>query len=246
MNFLNKNSQTAKIEDPYEVWIIDDVLAPDIPEKIIAEWPTLDDPRWFAGIQEVDGEKNILEQGMYSLSSYEKTPPFTKKVLTYFHSTEFTQELSAITGREGLLPDESYRWSGMRTVKKAGFQLIHSDARKNPLNGKRKELTVLYYLNKNYNRKTDEGCLEVWNDDMKACMHTIEPKYNRMVIFACTDTSYHGVPIVTKDRSFLTFSVVHDGPATDRHKALFVPRPWDSEEVRELGLKRSIFSAEKY
>lgn len=246
MNFLNKDRQISKIDTPYEVWTIDDVLIPEVPEGILAEWPSLDDHRWFRGIQEVDGKKNILEQGIFSLSSYDKTPPFTKEVLTYFHSPEFTEELKAITKREGLLPDESLRWSGMRTVKNGGFQLIHSDARKNPLNGKRKELTILYYLNKNYDRKTDEGGLEIWDDEMTSCQHVVEPKYNRMVIFACSDTSYHGVPVVTKDRSFLTFSAVHDGPATDRHKALFVPRPWDPVEVRDLGLKRSIFSPEKY
>ena len=246
MNILNPERKIKKIESPYEIWILDDFLLPEVPEKINAEWPSNDDPVWFRGIEQVDGKKNILEQGMLAISSYDKMPTHARELLQYFHTPEFTEKIAEITGKSGLLPDETVRWSGVRAMLPGGFQLIHSDARKNPISGMKKELTVLYYLNKDYNKERDAGCLEVWDDDMTHCVHEIEPLYNRLVIFLCSDTSFHGVPKVNKERHLLTFSIVKDEESTNRMKALFVARPTDSDEVRELGIKRSLVEDKKY
>ncbi len=236
---INPNKEIKMIQDPYPVWIIDNILNQETPHSMISEWPKDDDERWFKGYAEIDGQKNILEQGMRAISSYEKMPPNVERVMRYFHGEEFTKELERITGIDGLIPDETLQWSGLRMMLPESWQLIHSDARKNPKSGKRKELTVLYYLNENYDKTRDEGCLELWNDDMTECVEQVEPLFNRMVIFKCTDTSYHGVPLVKGTRRFVTFSVVTDKDGSDRAKALFVRRPEDEEEVTGLGISRS-------
>lgn len=246
MNILNPSVSITKLDKPYEIWILDNFLLPEVPEKINSEWPDENDAIWFKGIPHVEGEKNILEQGMFAISSPEKTPLFTGEVLHFFHTNEFTKFLENLTGREGLLSDSSWRWSGMRNMTSGSHQLIHSDARRHPGNGKRKELTALYYLNQDYNKDTDAGFLEIWNDEMTECVHKIEPKYNRLVVFACSDTSYHGVPVVNKQRKMLTFSVLKEGVSTNRTKALFVARPCDANEITDLGLKRSTIPDIKY
>lgn len=239
MNIQNPHFRITKIDSPYEIWILDDFLLPEVTKKINEQWPSPEDPVWFRGIPEVNGKKNILEQGMLAISSLPKMPPFPASVLEYFHSEEFTKKISEITAIEGLVRDETFRWSGMRMMIADAFQLIHSDARINPLNGKRKEVTVLCYLNEDYKRDTNEGCLEIWNNEMTECVHRIEPLPNRMVIFKCTDTSYHGVPVVKKERRMMTFSILKDAPATERYKAMFVARPFDSEDVKALGRERA-------
>ena len=47
----------------------------------------------------------------------------------------------------------------------------------------RADWTTVCYLNEDYNRERDEGCLEIWNDDMTKRTHEIEPINNRFIIF---------------------------------------------------------------
>ena len=111
------------------------------------------------------------------------------------------------------------------------FQAIHSDARKHPENGLRKELTCLLHMNEN------SGYLEIWNDDMSKCVHQIKPIKNRFVIFLNTDTSFHGVPKVKTVRNAITWSILKDMKSSDRTKALFKSRPND-DDFGHLAKKR--------
>ena len=84
----------------------------------------------------------------------------------------------------------------------------------------------------------DEGYFEAWGDDMDQCIHKIEPLNNRLVIFLNSDTSYHGVPNVKKERRALTFSILKDNISIDRSFAEFVGRPEDGDEVNVIGKNR--------
>ena len=207
--------------------------------KIKLEWPDINSSIWHKGHQYIDGKENILEQGMRSISKLKDIPPYSSKVLKYIHTKEFTDYISNITNIKDLLPDESFRWSGLRAMIPGSFQAIHSDARLNPESGFRKELTCLVYLNEHYNKDKDKGYFEVWNDDMTKCMHKIEPTNNRLVIFLNTDTSYHGVPEVNFERKAILWSILKNAKTDNRSKALFVSRPEDSDEISKLGKERA-------
>lgn len=238
-HLLNPNQTVTTITSPYPAWIIDNTLDTSVVHALNAEWPNETDPRWFHGYETVGGNKNILEGKRRAISTWENLTPIAHQIFSMFHSDKFTEWLSALTGIPSLLTDTTFRWSGMRVMPAGSWQLIHSDARKHPENNLRKELTVLYYLNEGYDRVRDEGCLELWNDTMTERVTQIEPIGNRMVVFQCTDTSYHGVPLVTGERRFLTFSVMKDGPASDYPRARFVARPEDPSDVNTIGEKRS-------
>jgi hypothetical protein len=237
--FLNKKYSTTYINQPYPIWIIDNFLKPKILKSILNEWPEETDSRWHHGHDNINGKPNILEQKMLGISKKEDMSSHTRSVMEYFHSTEFCKILEKITQIKSLIPDSSWRWSGLRIMLPESFQLIHSDARYNPETGFRKELTCLLYLNSDYIKARDEGCLEIWTDDMGTRTHEIEPILNRMTIFLNSDTAYHGVPLVKSSRKALTFSVLKQGDVGPRSKALFVKRPQDSVEIQEVGLERS-------
>jgi Rps23 Pro-64 3,4-dihydroxylase Tpa1-like proline 4-hydroxylase len=239
MNILNNNLKVEKITDPYNIWIIDNFLKEDILQNIIKVWPSSDDESWHKGHTMIEGKTNILEQGMRGISKLEKMPEYIAKIVKYLHSKAFTNKIEKLLKIDDLTPDSTMRWSGMRTMLSGSFQLIHSDARKSPETGLRKEITCLLYFNENYNKEKDEGCLEIWNDDMSICTHEITPSLNRLVVFLNSDTSFHGVPIVKSERRAITFSILKEGEATKRSKALFVARPNDSEEIKLEGIKRS-------
>jgi len=245
MNIINNNLKINYIDKPYPIWIIDDFLNKDIIEKILSEWPKSEDARWHKGHEYIDGKLNILEQKMRGISKLEAMPSYIAKVMEYFHSQEFSNILGSLINIDNLICDKSMRWSGLRVMLPNSYQLIHSDARTNPETGLRKELTCLLYLNEFYSKNRDEGCLEIWNDEMTERTHEIEPILNRMTIFINSDTSFHGVPIVKSERRAITFSILKDGSKTERSKALFVKRPQDPEEIKTEGIKRSQISDKK-
>lgn len=239
MNIINNNLKITKITFPYTVWVIDNFLEEEVIDRISNNWLDPEHSNWNTAHSKVNGQKNVLEQGMKGVSKLELMPKAIAEVIAHLHTKDFIDQIGKLLEIENLVPDKAMRWSGMRTMMPGSFQLIHSDARKSPESGLRKELTVLVYTQPNYNIEKDTGHLEIWDDNMKECIHRIAPKYNSAIIFLNSDTSYHGVPNVNFERRAFTFSILKDAKSSNRVKALFVARPEDSEEVRKQGLQRS-------
>jgi hypothetical protein len=236
---INKNFKLEKINNPYDIWVIDNFLTEKILQRIKLSWSQIDESKWHTGYDVVNGKENLLEKGMKAISEISKMPLYLQDILKYFHSDNFTEEISTIIGVNNLISDETMRWSGLRIMEPNSYQLIHSDARKHPNNILTKELTCLYYLNENYKRTNSEGCLEIWDDTMTIKTHELEPIDNRLIIFVNSETSYHGVPKVLKERKAITFSIMSTNSSSERSKALFVARPEDSKEIDSLGIERS-------
>lgn len=245
MKILNNNLKITKITSPYTVWAIDDFLDKEVIDSISNNWLDPEHSAWNTAHSKVKGQQNVLEQGMKGVSKLELMPKAIAEVIAHLHSKVFTDQIGELLEIENLVPDKAMRWSGMRTMMPGSFQLIHSDARKSPESGLRKELTVLVYTQPNYNIEKNTGHLEIWDDNMKECIHRIAPKYNSAIIFRNSDTSYHGVPNVNFERRAFTFSILKNAISSNRVKALFVARPNDSDEVRKQGLQRSTISDSK-
>ena len=136
---------------------------------------------------------------------------------------------------------------------KGSYQHVHSDAVIHQENGLHKRLSVILYLNKTWSEELG-GCLELWDDEMTHCVHKILPKYNRLVIFECTEYSYHGVPETIKLKSeddmrkSLIFSYMSKPIKgnSGRKRAKFVARPTDSkdEEIEKLRIERALVGQE--
>jgi len=238
MKVINDNIKlTQAIKEPYPVWVFDNFLHNDVYIDVLNNWPDSNDAKWHGVRDNIENKVNILEQGMMSYDIKHTTGSMFQ-FLHHLHSDEFTQQLAKLTNIDGLLPDKHMRWSGIRTMLSGGFQAVHSDARVSPDSGLRKELTCLIYFNEGWS-VDDTGTFEIWNDDMTECTHKIDPISNRLVVFLNSETSYHGVPDVKKERRSITWSVLKSGKSSDRSKALFVSRPQDSNEISELGKKRA-------
>ena len=236
---FNKDFQLKCYEKTYGVWILDNIFEEGFCETSLTNWPSQSDKRWNKGYANVGDSSNKLEGNMLAMSGKGNIPECFAKVLENLSSKESISFYEKVTSIKGLLADDYGRWSGLRQTLPNGYQLIHSDARKHLDSGLRRELTIIVYFSKNYDRKRDEGCLEIWNEDMTKKTHSIEPLNNRMVILFNSDKSYHGVPVTKFNRKMMTFSLMKRSKATDRFKALFVARPEDDDEIRQLGMERA-------
>lgn len=238
MNIINNNYKLTTIDQPYRIWIIDDFLNLEVINKILDEWPSNESSNWYTTRANINKTKNILESGMLGINEPSLMPQYISKIVNYLHTQEFIDKLTNIINVEPLKTDKHMRWSGIRVMLPNSFQLIHSDARKHTETNLTKHLTCLLYLNRNYIKDRDEGCLEIWNDKMTERIHEIEPILNRLTIFENSDTSFHGVPIVKSERKAITWSVLKSLKNKGRTKALFVKRPTDPDIVEIEGLDR--------
>jgi 2-oxoglutarate-Fe(II)-dependent oxygenase superfamily protein len=118
---------------------------------------------------------------------------WTRSLFYTFNSRPFIHLLQNITGIRGLIPDPYFLGAGFHEIGQGGHLSVHSDFNHHkPMNLERR-INVLIYLNKNWKQEFG-GSLELWNDGMQACVHKLEPTFNRCVIFNTTSESWHGNP----------------------------------------------------
>jgi Rps23 Pro-64 3,4-dihydroxylase Tpa1-like proline 4-hydroxylase len=144
---------------------------------------------------------------------------------------------------------------GIHKYRNGDYLNIHVDAGIHPKNKKKKHLTLGLYLSKNW-KEENHGHLELWTGDTAnldsarifECKKSILPIFNRLLLFECTDNSWHGNPVpvnctLDETRIFVTISYL----STDmnflnkRERAFFVPRPNETytKEMNELRLIRA-------
>ena len=219
--------QAFKEQKPFSYIAIDNFFNKDLLKEVSKNFPNIEDDRWFRFRDKIGNHKNIFESGMNAISKPENMPILCRSFLYNLNSLEFCNILEKLTGIKEIQPDDHWHYTGLRINTPGGHQLIHSDALFHPHLKKRKILTCMIYLTENW-KDHDQGCLEMWDDNMKECMTKIPPKFNRVVIFENTETSYHGVTQNNHFRKAITMSYLLNEYDENRWRALFVKRPQDN------------------
>lgn len=223
---FNKFETGFKKEKPFSYVVIDNFFNKDLLSKVSKDFPDIKSDKWFRFRDRIGEFENIFESGMNAISKPENMPALCRSFLYNLNSLNFCKVLEEITGIKNIQPDTHWHYTGLRINTPGSHQLIHSDALFHPHLKKRKILTCMTYLTKDWNEK-DEGCLEIWDNQMEKCVHKIAPKFNRVVIFENTETSYHGVTKNNHFRKAITMSYLLNNSNEKRWRALFVKRPED-------------------
>ena len=181
-----KGSSTYQNAKPFSHISYDDFLPADALEKVLEEFPDVDDTQW-------QQYKSETENGKLASSTYELIPPYTRYVLDQLNTPPFLQFLETLTGIKGLIPDPYYTGGGMHQTKRGGWLGMHVDFNRYEQLKLYRRINVLVYLNKEYQEEYG-GHLELWDEDMKMCYEKIAPIFNRCVIFTTSENSHHGHP----------------------------------------------------
>ena len=192
---------------PYPHIMIDDVIDTETALKIQRE--ILDIPMTAYGRY-----SNPFEQ-KWTLSNKTTMPLTCTKLFCYLESDEFIDKLSKIVGKP-LVKDHDKNFWGIHLFENGDKLDIHVDAGQHPQNGLKKAVTLGIYLSYNWSSAYG-GALELWEGEncvniqpkLTKCCKTIDPLFNRAVIFDNTDYSWHGSPIpvscpIGSKRIFLT------------------------------------------
>jgi len=106
-------------------------------------------------------------------------------------------------------------------MRRGDFFQVHSDRNVAYDTGLSRRLAMIVFLNKAWDPGYN-GQLELWNDAATRCDVSVEPVFNRTILFEVADPNYHGVPApiaCPEDRSRQSFIVYYHTVGTDEKSA---------------------------
>ena len=112
------------------------------------------------------------------------------------------------------------------------FLDIHIDYNIHPIQQLYRKLNLILFFNPVW-EATWGGHLELWDSEVKNCIQSIAPVFNRCVIFECSDVSYHGysrinIPDGITRKSYYQYYFTPVPEAITYHDTVFKSRPKES------------------
>ncbi|MEA3182757.1 MAG: hypothetical protein QOI59_6280 [Gammaproteobacteria bacterium] len=203
---------------PFPHVVIDDLFSPAILDSVLEEMAGLDDSKWLL-VESPPHERIRRMRSAVELGAA------GSQLVSLLHGASFLYLLSEITGIWQLLPDPYLQGAGYANMKRGDFFNVHSDRNVAYDTGLSRRLAMIVFLNKSWDPNYN-GQLELWNDDGTRCDVSVQPDYNRTVIFEVADPNYHGVPTpiaCPEDRSRQSF-IVYYHTVGNAGKSVVTPR----------------------
>jgi hypothetical protein len=178
---------------PFPHVVIDNFLPDDVARKVGAAFPGIDEIPW-----RLEGPGDSAHSGSkyaekVSTSDEELFPPTVRHMMAQFQSGIFCRFLDALTGYKHLAPDPSHYGCGLHSTGNGGRLMLHLDASRHPNKDMHQLINCIYYCSPDWKPEWGGG-LELWNQDASERVKTLEPLFNRMVIFYTGGKSWHGHP----------------------------------------------------
>ena len=223
---LTQQYQNSK---PFPFVLIDDFLEPEFADLIASSYPTFDD----ANQSGMGHTFNLLnEKKKIQITDNSKFPEPVARLNNAISSPEFLAHVSAFTGISNLLADTTLSGAGMHITGPRGRLDVHVDFNYLETEDMHRRLNILIYLNKKWDVAWG-GAIELWDQQVKSCFHSMEPKLGRCVIFETSDRSFHGVSAVTcpetvARQSFAAYYYTKEAPEGwdgTKHSTIFKHRP---------------------
>jgi hypothetical protein len=181
---------------PWQHLVVDEAFDPDLVGSAASFIATLPDEAfvWYANRR--------LRRGL--LSDREGMGAAASSLWSALSSDEFVNELGDLTGIGGLCSDPNLAGAGVYVTPPGGWQNVHQDPPRHPINRLWSRVAVLLYLSDW--QPGDGGELELWSEDLASPPMMIEPRQGRMVIFAPTAKTLHAIRRSSSSRRRIVLS----------------------------------------
>lgn len=209
-------TQKAEIESTYNTskndigyFYIDDLL----PEAVANACYDI-----FPEKTEMKGLKSIREY-KYVSAQMDKHNPFLEKVLYAFQDRRIVNLIGNICNIDNLYADDSLYAGGLSLMEQDNFLNPHLDNSHDAERERWRVLNLLYYVTPNWELKNG-GQLELWPKGPKQEPIVVESKFNRLVVMATHDASWHSVNKVQVDmnRRCISNYYFSDNPLREKDK----------------------------
>ena len=175
------------VASPYPHLVLDGIFNDAALYEILREWPSPNG----AGLETHDDGTYVKKKiGTTWETNFGDR---TRRYFAQLGGPGFLKLLEHVTGISGLLPDPYMFGGGLHATASGGRLAMHADYNKHPIFRLDRRLNLLVYLNDGWTEQ-NQGWLELWDHQMKACVRRVLPTFNRSVIFSTTSVSFHGQP----------------------------------------------------
>jgi Rps23 Pro-64 3,4-dihydroxylase Tpa1-like proline 4-hydroxylase len=231
-NELNLRFENA---EPFPSIYIDNFLDEEFSMELAQCYPSYNDAKQSG--REFQSLNQNLKTQITEPSNFPAAVAQLSKALS---SEEFLQNMSTLSGIPDLIWDPSFTGGGMHLTNSSGLLDVHVDFNYEKKLNLYRRLNILIYLNPTWEEQWG-GNVELWDKDVKNCIHSLSPIHNRCVIFSTSDYSFHGVTAVnTVDNvsrnSFAAYFYSKDAgdnagtPYGGNHSTIFKARPYEYEK----------------
>jgi hypothetical protein len=207
--------------DPFPHLIVDDALPTDFVHGLAREIDRL--KSWFRYDSPLE-KKNVCNR-------WDEFGPYLYSYFTAMLSMTTTDDIAAVFGIPGLVPDIGLHGGGVHISGNGDKLNIHQDYSIHPKLGLERRINAIFYVEPMW-QESFGGHLEFWSghDKPEECRQVVVSKFNRMVIFATSPGSWHGFPepingVDSIRRKSLATYYVSDlsDDAVERYRARYAP-----------------------
>jgi Rps23 Pro-64 3,4-dihydroxylase Tpa1-like proline 4-hydroxylase len=182
------------LNDPYPHCVIDNFFDIESADKI---YESVNSLKLESASYKFTNKGNLNEYNKFEYSKIGRLPLTLKDVFIYLNSKEFVAKIEKLTGISNLIYEDcNLQGAGVHIIKNEGFLNMHTDFNTydNPTHGKLdRRINLLLYMNKDW-KSEYKGDLLMYHPDDISQVKSIEPIFNRCVIFNTTNKSIHGHP----------------------------------------------------
>ncbi|MGE3821433.1 MAG: 2OG-Fe(II) oxygenase, partial [Isosphaeraceae bacterium] len=182
--------QRVRSATPVPNFLIDNFLDESFAEEVLAAFPTFEQAASMGRTFKAVNEKNKIQ-----VTDASKFPEAIARLDRELSSPAFLDLLSYVFEMPGLHADPNHVGGGMHQTGARGHLDVHVDFNYDETLQMHRRLNILVYFNKDWDPARG-GDIELWDKDVKTCVQRFSPIFNRCVVFATSDLSYHGVTAV--------------------------------------------------
>ena len=192
----------------------------------------------FPDLERTVARKSLRERKFtaYQMNTYDS---LLEEVVFAFQDKKVVQLVSEICGIKELLPDANLYAGGVSLMSKNSFLNPHLDNSHDKDLENWRVLNLLYYVSPDW-KSENGGNLELWPHGLQKKQLTIESKFNRLVVMATHQNSWHSVSEITANQvrccvSNYYFSKDPLLSSDAFHVTTF--RGWPSEKLKDVFLQ---------
>ena len=189
--FALEHRNAFSVAKPFPHAVLDDFLPPVLADLALLHFPPADSPVWRVAGNRHTEHKAVVDYGPLKCKELQFTPE-QMCVFQYLNGCPMVKFLETLTSIIGLLPDPHFVEGGFHCVGPQGRLNVHADFSHHARTGLERRVNLLLYLNPDW-QPGYGGELKLYDESVQPVV-TVEPVFNRCVIFATSDTSYHGHP----------------------------------------------------
>ena len=144
--------------------------------------------------------RKSLRENKHVAAQMDHYKPILEEIIYAFQDKAVLDLVASITGIIGMVPDEHLYAGGISLMAKGNFLNPHLDNSHDKGRELYRVLNLLYYVTPNWSHEQG-GNLELWDKGPKESQREITSHFNRLVLMATHETSWHSVSEVKVDRS---------------------------------------------